>query len=138
MGSVNQSLVNFVRLSSRAYHSDVSVGKYIDGTNYQVIAKQYDSSTGFGAQASFNPATNTLAITFAGTTRSSPADLLTDAQLAFNGGVTMQDPLAQSFTRHAIQTQHMLAINILAASRNKTSVGFACCNFGDTVLGKPH
>ncbi|MDQ7081303.1 MAG: hypothetical protein Q9M41_11620 [Paracoccaceae bacterium] len=55
MGSVNKSLVNFARLSGSSYSSKVLIGQPIDGTNYHVIAKQYDPSTGFGAQASFNP-----------------------------------------------------------------------------------
>jgi len=112
MGRYNtQTLGTFAKLSAQSYRSSVSVGARVSQTDYHVIAKQYDSSTGFGAQASYNAATNTLAIAFAGTDPRSLADLLTDAQLAFNGGVTMQDPLARSFTQHAIQTQRMLAIN---------------------------
>ncbi len=55
MGSVNKSLANFVTLSGSAYYPRVSVGQKVYGTNYHVIAKQYDPSTGFGAQASLNP-----------------------------------------------------------------------------------
>ncbi len=57
MGRYNtQDLKTFSILSALSYRSSVSVSSQVPQSNYHVIAKQYDSSTGFGAQASFTQA----------------------------------------------------------------------------------
>ena len=75
------------------------------------FSRQYDDSTGFGAQAYYSPTEATLVIAYAGTDAMSLADLQTDRQMTFNGGETQQNPLAVSFAEQAIATQRMIAIN---------------------------